>query len=179
MPANAPTPVAPPAFTLVELLLVIGIVGALLAIVLPALAPSREAARTVVCASQLKQMIAAFKMYTNDHNMIPISGPEGPVEPLELPDKIWLDPTERDPAFMPLGSAYFYEPWILVPPNSNPRRGPDLARSKLQTLENSWISPIIFIDFRKRHGWSKDWSVLIKQGVNFNGDLVRSKYGER
>lgn len=61
-------------FTLVELLVVIGIIGILTALLMPALSGARKAANTVQCASNLRQLATGWQMYANANRRVSVPG---------------------------------------------------------------------------------------------------------
>lgn len=81
------------AFTLIELLTVIAIIGILAAIMIPVVGRVRESARSATCISNLRQWHSAWMMFANDNDDRVIPGnvnrtPSGE----RIPDQHWPGP---------------------------------------------------------------------------------------
>ena len=121
-PAQPREPLRRRAFSLVELLVVLGIVGILSALLATGLSGGRGQGWTAKCAGNLRQLTVALKLYADDHNgAFPLNADAGDLlgltggwvsgnlsSAVEAQDPQWL--TRRDAALLAgyLGSAAVY-----------------------------------------------------------------------
>jgi prepilin-type N-terminal cleavage/methylation domain-containing protein/prepilin-type processing-associated H-X9-DG protein len=111
----------PVAFTLVELLVVITIIGLLVGILMPSLASARRAAQRTTCGGQLQQIGIGLRSYLNESNDILPRCSSVPVEGIHLPSiadvlydhvgrqrKVFRCPGDKEGWFQRKGTSYEY-----------------------------------------------------------------------
>lgn len=111
----------PGAFTLLELLVVVAIIGLLAALLLPVVSRAREAGKATACVSNLRQIGLAIQLYTQDyHNRLPImrdqpagapatnepAGPERVLAPYLGNTHVLRCPSDAKDLFETTGSSY-------------------------------------------------------------------------
>jgi prepilin-type N-terminal cleavage/methylation domain-containing protein len=114
------------AFTLIELVVVIGVIAILAALLLPVLARSKEKTYRTQCSSNLKQIAVAFQLYAGEHDD-------------RLPGPVWLgfyeNYDDQDTTRLP----YYISTYVGLPA---PRPAPqNMALARCPSAARRWSPP--------------------------------------
>jgi prepilin-type N-terminal cleavage/methylation domain-containing protein len=115
-----PSPGYKRGFTLVELLVVVGIIAVLLGLLLPALSRARESARRVDCANRLRQLASACTLYLNQYQCYPDPPRLVPIQ-TSMPASIQASLLEQVGAFLgpaavaPTDPLHRLPSWAICP----------------------------------------------------------------
>lgn len=146
-------------FTIVELMVVIGIIGVLLGLTFPALRTFRMEAYNVNCQSNLRQLGVILSSYQSQSNamlpmvdFLPAATENGPVGGLpwamrgfiERTNECWCCPADHDEAeSLSTGTSYFYMPGLL-------RYSPTVQVQVQQAMLPHYLDPTISMEQLQR-----------------------------
>ena len=147
---NSPNPRR--GFTLVEMIITVGIIGLLLGLTFPALRTFQREAQNVQCLSNLRQLGTIVQTYMNQTgglppmaDFIPAATANGPVGGLpaalrgfiDRDNKCWCCPSDDDDqGSLSTGTSYFYMPGLL-------RYSPNVQIQVQQALIPYYLDPTV------------------------------------
>jgi prepilin-type N-terminal cleavage/methylation domain-containing protein len=190
------TPGGRPAFTLIELLTVLGLMGLLVVLLLPAIQAAREAARRTDCSNKLRQIGLAMANYLSSYGTFP-SGSNGRGY---SPQCVVLPYLEERPLFDSLNlslppddidrtaanyTAICTKVNAFICPSNWPKRGPfgwtayaanrgvyrwcgDRTNGVFIEGREAYVSPAGFTDETSTAAFISEW--VVGTGLDSNGD---------
>jgi prepilin-type processing-associated H-X9-DG protein len=143
------------AFTLVELLVVVGIIAVVIALLLPALAGARRQVQQVACLSNLRQVTVAFLSYAQDNRgWFP-----APADGLSPHDEDWVHwQPGRDVRESQLFRYLGVNVSVLKCPGGVPERGPSkVGPLTVPPYPFSYSVNVRFTGFQPSSHWGPPW----------------------
>src|SRR5262245_38598278 len=166
-------------FTLVEALVVIGVIGVIIGLVFPAMASFRAESKSNVCLSNLRQLYSGLEIVRQHGKDLlpyaaPLPTPSGQVTlvpglpeklsgVIKTDDEIWLCPADQTDDAALLRTSYIYvpgafmllEPPIAIPQGSSFSDSPErLARVITQRYSNGYLRRIpVLADNNDHHDY--------------------------
>jgi prepilin-type N-terminal cleavage/methylation domain-containing protein len=160
-------------FTLVEIVVAVGIIGVLVSVLVPTLATFRADADSKLCMGNLRQLMVAVETYRQHHerllpptDALPLATPNGPVGGLPhaldgilaRDSKVHLCPCDHMHEWHGMGTSYMYlagAGMLLLPIQPSLSPAQNLANAaRIVSLEYdgtfAHIFPVIY-DFEDRH----------------------------
>ncbi len=180
------------AFTLIEMLMVVSIMTLLISLLLPSLGKSRENARRVVCASNLRQYGIAFAMYSDDNagKLMKIARDGNFPSANPLPPVTWkgrsYNAFDSSP-YLNFEALSRYIPGVSVPDKEigGVWHCPDFDQKKLVPYSNWWSLDVEWSWGRNITGYSyfarmEEWKQAdgggaAKTWANFYDDMVHTQ----
>ena len=121
---GVPHTLAPSAFTLIELLIVIGIIGVLIALIAPSLEKARERGRLAACGENLHQIGIGLNVYAGEfNNYLPLGSsslsPLGRAWSSLGSNQVWIGADQQYTGLGLLTSSFLKDPRMLACPSDN------------------------------------------------------------
>ncbi|MEO0587512.1 MAG: prepilin-type N-terminal cleavage/methylation domain-containing protein [Planctomycetota bacterium] len=110
-----------PGFSLVELLVVLGVISILIVILMPVLAGSRDEAKRIQCLSNIRQLHVGFELYAADNDGY-VPSEDSPltwdalIQPYiaEERERVWECPADADGFYDDYATSYEIRDWFAV-----------------------------------------------------------------
>jgi prepilin-type N-terminal cleavage/methylation domain-containing protein/prepilin-type processing-associated H-X9-DG protein len=169
-----------PAFTLVELLVVISIIGVLIGLLLPAVQYARESSRRTQCVNNLKQLGLAVQSYITSSNVLPSQTLDNVIPPGKTGGKLqwftsWtasiLPNIEQQPLYNAINFGVPMFEWAPPIYGANTTVGLVSISTLLCPSESQSITPSFALSSSSPTGYTGQFAVTNYAG-NYGGPAI-------